>query len=108
VNWSQYARSSASLVIFMGLHNLASIVRELLAHGRDPQCPVAIVENGTLDTQRTLVGPLAKIADLAKDRGIRPPALIVVGEVVRLHDTLDWFAPAACEHAPDAERAEPV
>jgi len=91
VDWRRHARSPATLVIFMGLHNLAAIVRELLEHGRDPQCPVAVIENGTLETQRTVVAPLAKIADLAVERGIRPPSLIVVGEVVSLRDKLSWF-----------------
>jgi uroporphyrin-III C-methyltransferase / precorrin-2 dehydrogenase / sirohydrochlorin ferrochelatase len=101
VDWSHYARSSASLVIFMGLHNLGAIVRELLDRGRDPQCPVAVIENGTLETQRTVVGPLATIADLAAERGICPPALIVIGEVVALRDKLDWFEPeAVARHEP--------
>jgi uroporphyrin-III C-methyltransferase / precorrin-2 dehydrogenase / sirohydrochlorin ferrochelatase len=98
VDWGHYARSSASLVIFMGLHNLRPIVRELLEHGRDPQCPAAVIENGTLDTQRTVVGPLAQIADLVAARGVRPPALIVIGEVVGLRDKLNWFEEThACE-----------
>jgi uroporphyrin-III C-methyltransferase/precorrin-2 dehydrogenase/sirohydrochlorin ferrochelatase len=95
VDWSHYARSSASLVIFMGLHNLGAIVRELLEKGRDPQCPVAVIENGTLDTQRTVVGPLVKVVDLAAARGIQPPALIVIGEVVGLRGKLNWFDEAA-------------
>jgi uroporphyrin-III C-methyltransferase / precorrin-2 dehydrogenase / sirohydrochlorin ferrochelatase len=91
VDWSHYARSSASLVIFMGLHNMGGIVRALLENGRDPQCPVAVIENGTLETQRTVVGTLAKIGDLTAEQGIRPPALIVIGEVVALRDRLNWF-----------------
>jgi uroporphyrin-III C-methyltransferase / precorrin-2 dehydrogenase / sirohydrochlorin ferrochelatase len=91
VNWGHYARSRATLVIFMGLHNLPAIVRELLEHGRKPDCPVAVIENGTLDSQRTIVGPLATVADLVLEHGIHPPALIVVGEVVGLRDKLVWF-----------------
>jgi uroporphyrin-III C-methyltransferase / precorrin-2 dehydrogenase / sirohydrochlorin ferrochelatase len=97
VDWSHYARSNASLVIFMGIHNLAGIVRELLANGRPAGCPVAIVENGTLERQRTLVAPLAEIADKAAAAGIQPPALIVIGEVVSLREKLNWFEPK--EHA---------
>ena len=94
VDWTHYARSKASLVIFMGLHNLGGIVRELLDRGRDPECPVAVIENGTLESQRTIVAPLAKIADRANESGIRPPALIVIGEVVGLRDKLNWFEEA--------------
>jgi uroporphyrin-III C-methyltransferase/precorrin-2 dehydrogenase/sirohydrochlorin ferrochelatase len=94
VNWARYADSPASLVIFMGLHNLTSIVHALIEHGRDGQCPVAIIENGTTDTQRTIVAPLATIAQEAEAAGVRPPALIVVGRVVGLREKLKWFEPA--------------
>ena len=75
----------------MGLDNLGTIAKRLLDLGRDPQCPVAVIENGTTDTQRTIVAPLATIADEAAAAGLQPPALIVVGEVVRLRDRLQWF-----------------
>jgi uroporphyrin-III C-methyltransferase/precorrin-2 dehydrogenase/sirohydrochlorin ferrochelatase len=98
VNWAHYAKSSASLVIFMGLHNLGAIVRQLLDHGRDAHCPVAVIENGTTDHQRTVVAPLARIADETAAAGIQPPALIVVGKVVGLRDTLNWFEPTLAGH----------
>jgi uroporphyrin-III C-methyltransferase / precorrin-2 dehydrogenase / sirohydrochlorin ferrochelatase len=88
IDWSRYAKTSASLVIFMGVHNLGNIARLLLEHGRDPACPVAVIENGTTDAQRTVVGPLVSIADTAREAGIQPPALIVVGEVVRMRERL--------------------
>ncbi|HEY3384667.1 MAG TPA: siroheme synthase CysG [Vicinamibacterales bacterium] len=91
VDWARHAKSSASLVIFMGLHNLAAIAKELLDHGRDPQCPVAVIENGTTAAQRTVVAPLASIADQAGRAGLAPPAIIVVGGVVSLREKLDWF-----------------
>ncbi len=94
VDWSHYARSSASLVIFMGLHNLRAIARELLERGRDPRCPAAVIENGTLQTQRTVTGSLTEIADLAAANGVQPPALIVIGDVVGLREKLNWFETA--------------
>jgi uroporphyrin-III C-methyltransferase/precorrin-2 dehydrogenase/sirohydrochlorin ferrochelatase len=93
VDWARYAPSSASLVIFMGCDNLGPIAQRLMDLGRDPQCPVAVIENGTTDTQRTIVAPLATIAVEATTAGLQPPALIVVGEVVRLRDKLRWFEP---------------
>ena len=99
VNWTHYGKSSASLVIFMGLHNLGAIVRQLLEHGRDDRCPVAVIENGTTATQRTIVAPLARIAAEAATAGIQPPALIVVGAVVGLRDTLNWFEPTLTAHS---------
>jgi len=88
IDWSRYARTTASLVIFMGVHNLGNIAGLLLQHGRDPSCPVAVIENGTTDAQRTVVAPLVSIADAARTAGIQPPALIVVGEVVRMRERL--------------------
>ncbi len=88
IDWSRYGKTSASLVIFMGVHNLANIAGLLLEHGRDPECPVAVIENGTTDAQRTVVAPLVSIADAARAAGIQPPALIVVGEVVRMRERL--------------------
>lgn len=94
VDWDRYAKSSASLVIFMGLHNLKAIARELVERGRDPECPVAVIENGTTEAQRTIVAPLARIAEEAEAAAVRPPALIVVGEVVGLREKLNWFHPS--------------
>lgn len=91
IDWARYARTSASLVIFMGVHNLDQIARLLLEHGREPDCPVAVIENGTTETQRTLTAPLACIADRARAAAIQPPALIVVGDVVGMREKLDWF-----------------
>lgn len=91
VDWTHYARSSASLVIFMGLHNLGAIVRQLLENGRSGDCPAAVVENGTMPDQRTVVAPLSRIEAEVEAAGIQPPALIVVGEVVGLRDKLNWF-----------------
>lgn len=95
VDWTHYAKSSATLVIFMGLHNLEPIARQLLENGRDAQCPVAIIENGTTPAQRTIVAPLANIAAAAAAADIQPPALIVIGEVVGLLDRLEWFEPVS-------------
>jgi siroheme synthase len=93
VDWSRYGASPATLVIFMGFTALAGIARQLIEHGRDPQCPVAVIENGTTETQRVVVATLAGIAQAVGDAGVAPPVLVVVGEVVGLRDTLGWFVP---------------
>jgi uroporphyrin-III C-methyltransferase/precorrin-2 dehydrogenase/sirohydrochlorin ferrochelatase len=100
IDWSRYAKTQASLVIFMGVHNLANIASRLLEEGRDPECPVAVIENGTMDVQRTIVGKLVSIADTALAAGIRPPALIVVGEVVRMRERLRLEKPSAAAVTP--------
>jgi uroporphyrinogen III methyltransferase / synthase len=91
VDWSRYGSSSATLVIFMGVESLPEVARELIAHGRPPSCPVAVIENGATGDQRTIIAPLSRIADEAVAAGIQPPALVVVGEVVALRDKIRWF-----------------
>lgn len=91
VNWSLYGPSTATLVIFMGVASLAEVANALLAHGRPPSCPAAVIENGTTPSQRTITAPLSRIADEAATAGIQPPAIVVVGEVVGLRDRLKWF-----------------
>lgn len=91
VNWSLYGPSTATLVIFMGVASLAEVANALLAHGRPPSCPAAVIENGSTTAQRTITAPLSRIADEAATAGIQPPAIVVVGEVVGLRDRLKWF-----------------
>ena len=68
----------------MGVSRLAETADQLIRHGRDPATPTAVVEDGYGPGQRLTVGTLATIADLAAERGVRPPAVIVVGDVVTL------------------------
>ena len=91
VDWARYAASPATLVVFMGLANLGDIARVLIEHGRDPDCPAAVISNGTTEAQRTVVAPLERIADEASSAGIAAPALIVIGDVVRMREKLGWF-----------------
>ena len=79
-----------TLVLLMGVTQLARTTELLVAHGRSPDCPVAIVERGFQHDQRTTVGTIGSIAGLALDRGVRAPAVVVVGDVVRLGP--DWAA----------------
>jgi len=92
LNWVALAQGVDTLVFLMGVHNLGLIVASLLGAGRPPETPVALIEQGTLPEQKVVVGFLADI--LEKAAGINPPAIIIVGEVVSLHDTLDWFKPS--------------
>jgi len=89
VDWGRLANAVDTLVILMGLKQLPAIVKKLLAHGLSCETPVAIVRWGTTDLQETLTGTLADIVD--KAAGLRPPVVIVIGEVVRLRDRLQWF-----------------
>jgi len=87
-DWATLARLEGTLVLLMGVAQLAGHAAALVAHGRDPQTPVAVVENGTLPTQRTTTGTLATIAAIAAERGVGNPAVVVVGDVAALTETL--------------------
>lgn len=89
IDWRRLADGADTLVFLMGVHNLPEIVRQLLAGGRSPETPVALIEQGTLACQKTVVGTLADIVQLGS--GIKSPAIILVGEVVRLRQTLAWY-----------------
>ncbi|GIG20481.1 uroporphyrinogen-III C-methyltransferase [Cellulomonas chitinilytica] len=87
-DWATLARLDGTLVLLMGVAQLAGHARSLVEHGRDPSTPVAVVERGTLPDQRTTVGTLANIAEQALARGVGNPAVVVVGDVAALADVL--------------------
>ena len=91
MNGSALAQGIDTLVFLMGIHNLPMIIASLKEAGRSPQTPIALIEQGTLPEQKVVVGTLANIMDQAAE--VQPPAIIVVGEVVNLRSTLNWFEP---------------
>jgi uroporphyrinogen III methyltransferase/synthase len=80
-----------TLVYYMGIKNLPNVVEALVKAGRSPDTPVALIHRGTMPGQRTVSGKLSNIIEEAKDSGIRPPAIIVVGEVVKYREALSWY-----------------
>lgn len=91
-DWGKLASAAQTLCIFMGMHRLEEVVASLVSHGRDPATPIAIVANGTRPDQHVVEGTLADIAERARTRFRQgSPALLVVGEVVRLRDRIRWF-----------------
>jgi len=91
LDWQQLASPGQTLVFYMGLNSLPVISRELIAHGIDSATPAALVEKGTLPSQRVVIGTLSDLADKVEHLGIRAPTLIIVGGVVSLHSRLNWF-----------------
>ena len=91
VDWAHLAKGGGTVVIYMGVRNLAEIAARLIEHGRPPDTPVSLIERATTPKQRTLRGTLAGIGELARAENIGPPALAIVGEVNRLGGVLDWF-----------------
>ena len=91
LNWKAIALMHGTLVFYMGVHNLESIVSKLIKYGKSEMTPVAVIQRGTSTLQKTIVGKLGSIINQAEKTDIEPPALIVVGEVVSLHADLNWF-----------------
>ena len=92
IDWRALGRGSPVIVIYMGLKHLPRIAAELMAAGRNPGEPVAIISNATTDRQQVLETTLARAAADAAENKIPAPALIVVGEAVRLRAGLDWLS----------------
>ena len=94
LDWAALARGAPVIVLYMALKHLDGIARRLIAGGRSPSEPVAIVSKAATAGQRVIETSLGAAAMAAEAAGIEPPALVVVGEVVRLRGTLDWLAAA--------------
>lgn len=106
LDWDALA-AVPTLVVLMGVERLGGVTSRLLRLGRDPATPAAVIQNGTLETQRTVVGTLATIEALARDAAVEPPATLVVGEVVRVRESVLGLQPdlslTPAELAPGAD-----
>jgi uroporphyrinogen III methyltransferase/synthase len=91
IDWSKLAAGVGTLVFLMAVKNVDTIVQKLIENGRSPNTPVAVIRWGTRPDQRTIVSTLGGIAALIKEKDIKPPAVMVVGEVVKLRDSLKWY-----------------
>jgi uroporphyrin-III C-methyltransferase/precorrin-2 dehydrogenase/sirohydrochlorin ferrochelatase len=89
LDWEALARPGQTLVFYMGVGQMAAICRELVRHGLPADMPAAVIENATSTAQRVITGTLQTLAHVAKAAGMKPPALIVVGEVVSMRRRLD-------------------
>ncbi|MCP4718852.1 MAG: uroporphyrinogen-III C-methyltransferase, partial [Desulfobacteraceae bacterium] len=91
MQWDVFAKSNATLVFLMGVKNLENIVKNLVANGKAPETPVALVRWGTTSRQQTVTGTLETIVEEVKTAKLKSPAIIVVGHVVNLRKELAWF-----------------
>jgi uroporphyrin-III C-methyltransferase len=91
LDWPALARPNQTVVFYMGIGAATEICRQMIRHGLPPQTPAAVVRNGTLANQLTLLATLDTLPQHIDEAGITPPALIVVGSVVNLHSKLNWF-----------------
>jgi uroporphyrin-III C-methyltransferase/precorrin-2 dehydrogenase/sirohydrochlorin ferrochelatase len=101
-DWSALAQERQTLAIYMGVAGLDELQRELIAHGRDPATPFALVENGSRREQRVIAGSLRELAARAAAHAVHSPALLILGEVAALARELHWFGAPPLE-APSPE-----
>ena len=100
LDWDSLVRPNQTVVIYMGLAGLETICDGLLRHGIAAQTPAALIEQGTTAAQIVHTGTVGTLASIIEGSGVRAPTLVIVGEVVRLRDKLDWYHPR-----PSAESA---
>jgi len=105
LDWPALARPRQTVVIYMGLSGLASICRQLIAHGLPADWPAAVVAQGTLDVQRVVAATLGTLAEAVAREGLQSPCLTIVGEVVRLREELAWFGRQAANAPATADLA---
>jgi uroporphyrinogen III methyltransferase/synthase len=91
IDYALLAKLKGTLIFLMGLANLPGICRNLIKHGKPAQTPAAVISKGTTPAQKKVVGTLADIEEKVREEKLLPPSIVIVGEVVHLHDRLDWF-----------------
>lgn len=98
LNWTQLALPNQTVVIYMGLEGLEQICQALIRHGSPQNLPIALIQQGTTDNQKVVTGTLATLPEIIAVQSIKAPTIIIIGEVVSLHNRLEWFTGSA----PDA------
>jgi uroporphyrin-III C-methyltransferase/precorrin-2 dehydrogenase/sirohydrochlorin ferrochelatase len=84
VDWPALARSEGTLVLLMSLERIGAVTRTLMKHGRPEDCPVSVIADGTMPTQRTIYSTLEGVERRLVEEGVRPPAVVVIGGVVAI------------------------
>lgn len=92
LNWPALAHENQTVVFYMGLTGLSVICEKLMEHGMPASMPIALVQSATTAQQRVVTGTLENILDNPETAQMKPPTLIIVGSVVSLRDTLDWYS----------------
>ncbi len=91
LDWHGLARPRQTVVVYMGLVGLEALCAQLIAHGMPPDMPAAVVQQATLPEQRVITAALSELPGVVAAAGLRPPTLVIVGDVVRLRDQLNWY-----------------
>lgn len=93
LNWEQLTQANHTLVFYMGLSGISEISKQLQKHGMSPDMPAALIEKGTTRNQRVHIATVATLPEKVIESGVSAPTLTIIGEVVKLHDTLNWYQP---------------
>ncbi len=93
MDWVAMSRPNQTVVIYMGLVGLKEICEKLIAHGVSASMPAAVVQQGTTQKQKVVTATLADLAEKVHAAEMKPPCLTIIGEVVKLRETLNWFNP---------------
>jgi uroporphyrin-III C-methyltransferase len=94
LDWPSLVRLHQTVVIYMGLSGLPEICRQMVAHGSSPELPIAVVQDGSMPTQKVVTGTLTNMAERVAQAGLKSPCLTIIGDVVKLHRELAWYEPA--------------
>ncbi len=111
LDWPSLVRLHQTVVIYMGLSGLPEICRQMMVHGALPDLPIAVVQDGTIATQKVVTGTLADMPERVAQAGLKSPCLTIIGDVVRLHDALKWFNTASTrtrDCAPSIGVSDPI
>lgn len=99
LDWNALARPNQTIVIYMGLLGLPVLCKELMANGLPPSTPAAIVQQGTTINQKVVTGTLETLPKITIEAKLKAPTLIIVGQVVKLHEKLSWFHTEGAQHS---------
>ena len=93
LNWDTLIQPRQTIAVYMGIVGLEVLCQELIARGMSASMPAALIQQGTTQKQKVYIGDLASLPDIPKQHDIQPPTIIIIGEVVKLHENLSWFEP---------------
>lgn len=93
LNWDTLIQPRQTIAVYMGVMGLEALCRELIERGMSEQMPAALIQQGTTHKQKVYIGNLGTLPGFPKQNDIKPPTMIIIGEVVKLHEKLSWFNP---------------
>jgi uroporphyrin-III C-methyltransferase/precorrin-2 dehydrogenase/sirohydrochlorin ferrochelatase len=93
LNWQTLVQPNQTVVVYMGLQGIEQLCEKLIEHGLNKNKPIALVQQATTQNQKVVIGTLETLPEKVRNAHIQPPSLVIVGDVVKLHEKLAWFKP---------------